>query len=1852
MYNWNAQMRGTGFPMHPQQMMQYQGMQQSFQPGMPYQGPMQPQNWGPQQPPNYQGMGAPAMGMMMGQTWMPQAPGMYPTGYADPMAMAGVMGGMNPMPPMQPPPEEKPPLPAEPPPPLPNEKPPPPQEQAKPPLPAQSKSKWDQTTKSTDLNSQYKPGVASNQPQGPMMPGIATNQTPGPMMPGIANNQPPNQMMPGVAGSQVQGPMLQNMNAASLAPQPAPPHLPPTNQSQTATEPAIGRPQTKPPPDPALVAELDRINQERQLFLDQYKQWKKQYDDWREQNQNHPNKEQFQQYLEQWQTYEQQMELRRSTIDSQKQAVLEKLSLTSYGVTVMADSVDPVKKTAEGVKASRWDSAKKETPPSNQAFGRPNSARDDPSLTRTNLSENKGGPPSTVSEKKFDSKEQSVFQGKPNLREQVSSPSGQVKIPGIGDDDKGEEDMNLDEDENGVGGIIESRQQAAEKMWMSGGQPESSADTSGLPSYQLDANNSNNWNTWNQAPGGPDQGQWGNQGSSFGPQGPDFQAGPRMGNNFYGGPNFPGGPRQGPDFQGGPRPDFHGGPRLGPDYHGGPRMGADFHGGPRMGAGFQSGPRMMGPNFQGGPKMGPDFQGGPRIGPDFQQETVPDFQDGPRAGTDFQGGPRPGPDVQGGPRPGSDFQGGPRSGPDFQDGPRPGPDFQGGPRPGPDFQGGPRQGFPNQARFQGRDNFRGRGRGDWNNMRGNGPRFGRPGMNEGPRFPGPPNNETEFPEEETFNQGPGEENNPDFEHDNSYLDNPFFNGPVPDRGRGQRGRGGRGGEFQRGGMGPDFPMGRGSDFQSGRGGDMGRGRGELPMGRGSDSQRGTRGGGSDFMLGRGGEFQRGRGEEFQRGRGGEFQRGRGGQFQRGPDDMFSDGPDSNFFDAEEGPGRGGFQFRGRGRGQAPLLRSQPPSLLDVNFDDCMRERFPDFDPSCADPEEESFRREQFMDDPGFQDNNFLEEGIRPMGRGRGRGFSEPSEFENFEEGAPQRGRGMLRGRGLLDRGRGLLRPRGGLNNEPSFEDISYGARGRGRGMPGFDEFPDRPVELDEPEDAFPESFANRGRGRGAGRGMRGRGGFGDLQEFEDFGEGPPIEGPFRGRGRGGVPFGRGRGRGMGAGPWSNDPDMEPHLLGHLGPEDGRDSLGPLRGKELPLGPFEGEPDLKKPRFDLELPIDTDRRGKKPYPPHARDPFDPYRDPFADPYHRFPDPYFRDPYLDAHYGFDRLAFDRYGPLPPDRKPFIPAESIDYGHGGLNKEKKSIIPAEVIDYGHGQASDTKSSAPQSVLERERAGLFAAGSKDGDSVDMHRDRNMGKGVGDWPASRDYRDADYRDDYGDRGSRDMDLRSREHAAPSGFGYGSEREEGRFRSRLLADEDMRFGRRGEPDYPERLADEREDHFGRVRFGARGDDRRIHDYDSRGDALSSSKMDERISFPRGEDSYGPRRDDYLRLHDEDIRGGRGLPHRDSFARDPYSRDERDPYRGESTFGRIPSPAPGTPPTSASLTEPETVKIEDILCPPGRLTRPPQIVVIIRGLPGSGKTYISKLIREKETNYGGSAARMLCLDDYFMVESDKEVIDPDTGKKVKKKVMEYEYEQALEEAYRQSLLKSFKKTVDDGFFPFIILDATNERVAHFSEFWSYAKSRGFQVYVGELKVDVATCIQRNVHNWTEWDIEKVKNNWEQLPCHYIRLDLHWLLQEESIPEVVMEESAAGAKEVQEKKEGQEEEEEETPSDGIYVKSKWELDTSEETLDKLDGIRVSKKHILEHQSLNEYLQLDQMDDEYNTRESLPGKKRVRWADLEEKKVQNRRRNLGFIVGQTQQDWDRITDDDFANKALNQTKYFYKS
>ena len=59
-------------------------------------------------------------------------------------------------------------------------------------------------------------------------------------------------------------------------------------------------------------------------------------------------------------------------------------------------------------------------------------------------------------------------------------------------------------------------------------------------------------------------------------------------------------------------------------------------------------------------------------------------------------------------------------------------------------------------------------------------------------------------------------------------------------------------------------------------------------------------------------------------------------------------------------------------------------------------------------------------------------------------------------------------------------------------------------------------------------------------------------------------------------------------------------------------------------------------------------------------------------------------------------------------------------------------------------------------------------------------------------------------------------------------------------------------------------------------------------------------------------------------------------------------------------------------------------------------------------------------------------------------------------MKYEYDAELESSYRSSLVKSFKKQIDDGYFSFILVDCINDKTEHYRPMWSYAKQKGFEV----------------------------------------------------------------------------------------------------------------------------------------------------------------------------------------------------
>jgi YLP motif-containing protein 1 len=89
-------------------------------------------------------------------------------------------------------------------------------------------------------------------------------------------------------------------------------------------------------------------------------------------------------------------------------------------------------------------------------------------------------------------------------------------------------------------------------------------------------------------------------------------------------------------------------------------------------------------------------------------------------------------------------------------------------------------------------------------------------------------------------------------------------------------------------------------------------------------------------------------------------------------------------------------------------------------------------------------------------------------------------------------------------------------------------------------------------------------------------------------------------------------------------------------------------------------------------------------------------------------------------------------------------------------------------------------------------------------------------------------------------------------------------------------------------------------------------------------------------------------------------------------------------------------------------------------------------------------------------------------------------------MEYEYEAQMEETYRRSLIKLVRKSIDDRFYPFLIVDQNNEQLGHFRDIVDYAEANQFQVYFVELNHDLRSCAQRNIHKRSLSDIEQVIN----------------------------------------------------------------------------------------------------------------------------------------------------------------------
>ncbi|KAJ6218403.1 hypothetical protein RDWZM_009560 [Blomia tropicalis] len=201
---------------------------------------------------------------------------------------------------------------------------------------------------------------------------------------------------------------------------------------------------------------------------------------------------------------------------------------------------------------------------------------------------------------------------------------------------------------------------------------------------------------------------------------------------------------------------------------------------------------------------------------------------------------------------------------------------------------------------------------------------------------------------------------------------------------------------------------------------------------------------------------------------------------------------------------------------------------------------------------------------------------------------------------------------------------------------------------------------------------------------------------------------------------------------------------------------------------------------------------------------------------------------------------------------------------------------------------------------------------------------------------------------------------------------------------------------------------------------------------------------------------------------------------------------------------------------EPLYIKDLLDMPGRAFRPPRIVFIIRGLPGSGKSKLVRAIKEKEERYGSpsssSAIRVHSLDDYFLVENDGPFRTEDDR-------FTFIYDRSLEVEYKLNLFKAFSKTLTGGFYNMVIVDSVNESIKDVRNLYACAVENNFIPYVIEMESIVrrilddcfnseeiiAYCYKNSRQGRTLDDIRSLYDNWELLSPDYLRVDAYSLCE---------------------------------------------------------------------------------------------------------------------------------------------------
>jgi YLP motif-containing protein 1 len=319
-----------------------------------------------------------------------------------------------------------------------------------------------------------------------------------------------------------------------------------------------------------------------------------------------------------------------------------------------------------------------------------------------------------------------------------------------------------------------------------------------------------------------------------------------------------------------------------------------------------------------------------------------------------------------------------------------------------------------------------------------------------------------------------------------------------------------------------------------------------------------------------------------------------------------------------------------------------------------------------------------------------------------------------------------------------------------------------------------------------------------------------------------------------------------------------------------------------------------------------------------------------------------------------------------------------------------------------------------------------------------------------------------------------------------------------------------------------------------------------------------------------------------------------------------------------------------------VDIRELLEEPSAQSRPQKIAIFIRGAPGSGKSFLARLIERKELESDAEDCVTVLTIDKFFDEVCYREVEPFKYEKFNKCTLD---ESKVNE-HMEELSHELENLVNYGENEksLVVIDGDFCELSFYHRMWNIAVNEGGYVgYTIELNQDDDICIKYNDHRWSEATVLKKNAQMREIqtPAEHTLLDPEYLYSEfkydidlngdiftiDVNPEEISDEESDDA------------------TTAKLTASKW--DSSD--FDKYERMDGTKNKTLHHATMNEYLQ---ENDEWTMRPSTSGKKRVRWADIEEKKAQERERKIGFIVGQT--DWNRIMNDTDGKNALEKTKY----